>query len=935
MRNITRLIASAVVGVMLSSSLLTAYGAEEAPAQKNFQVTVSSEDLQEIKGWGGTPGVNTFRGSHRQGYDAQIFTDFGITILRYALSSANGLWDGSLVPSNVKYQADYIEKQVANGIDQYVFSTWTPPEGMNNNGDKTDEVYGQYIVNVLDYITKERGLPAPVAISIQNEPSTTGVKWATNEYSGDQYALTFIAVSEALDAAGYEDIIMMGAESAGYTAQFQQLGEHFSQFEKYPDFYKHFDAVCTHSYRDGAVNDVVKQSLQEQTETYIQDVEKWCPDLDHWQTEYCGSINKEDVVFDFMQIFNADMMTLKFNYWFWWAIYDESGKYQGENADALYKDTTGNKKGVMNRLGQAISTIFKNVPVGSHARYVETDDPNAFVHGQACVDSCAFDTVNGTVLTYVNQNYEEKTYDFNNLNGKTAKIYQFPSATERMRLVYEGNIKNGKLKDITLPARSISIIVCSNEDITAPNITFETDYSIVEDGTTYTSYTPEKELVFNVDEPAAVTVNGEKMNVNSDNSFVIKASAASETEYRIVATDKYGNGRKKNIIYKYIDGYFNNVIDNIPHYYGKMTYDITGTINKTARITVNDGEAVNVEPGTYSIPIELHDGANDITVTAVAADGTLHVEKFVIENDITKPQLNILTEKETTTRDNEYILRFQTDKDLTDIAINGRRVSPYGLDYRTLYNDDKIYDYVFELEEGENVFDIYISDKYGNTAEDSVKVDYIYDESVAVKTTGTINVKRSKTPIVIDGKLDESSWLLNNKVMKSAKERDKSIIHFGITYDDEGLYVGAEVTDNSYYAFGPVGAPHYNDAFELFFDGGNEKSGIYDDNDHQFFFGYGGDGSKDSNDGLADDYVFDVHEDGSYTLEIKIPWSTLGGKPEIGRKIGFDIQVDDIVSPWSTLGMRAEPVYRNVRIWNGDDYNWSNSSKFGTLILSE
>ena len=87
--------------------------------------------------------------------------------------------------------------------------------------------------------------------------------------------------------------------------------------------------------------------------------------------------------------------------------------------------------------------------------------------------------------------------------------------------------------------------------------------------------------------------------------------------------------------------------------------------------------------------------------------------------------------------------------------------------------------------------------------------------------------------------------------------------------------------------------------------------------------------------GKAEDYSFIVNEDGSYTVEIKIPWSTLGGKAEVGRKIGFDVQVDDPVSIWSTAGMRAEPMYRSVSIWNGDTYNWSNSAKFGTIILSE
>lgn len=937
MRKITRLIASAVAGVMISLTVLPVCGAEKTLPEKNIQVTVSPEDQQEIKGWGATPGVCEYLSSYEQSYDAQVFVDFGLTIIRYPLSPDNGNWDGSLVPSNIKYQADLIERQVANGIEQYIFSVWAPPNDMSSNGDKTNEVYGKYMVNVLDYITKERGLPPPVAISIQNEPGNTGLAWATHKYSGDQYAQTFIAVSRAFDEAGYEDIIMMGAESAGYTAQHQQLGEHFSQFEKYPEFFEDFDAFCTHSYRNGPVNGVVIQALQEQTDAYMEDVLRF-PDKDNWQTEYCGTFDSEDQVLSFMQMFCADITTLRFNYWFWWVLYDNMGTRvdEGEKTKSyqhLYLETDGRKKGILNRIGQAFSTICKNVPVGSHARYVETDDPNAFVHGQVCVDSCAFDTKNGTVLCYVNQNYEDKTYDFNNLKGKTAKIYQFQSPEVRMQTVYEGDIKNGKLKDITLPGRSTSIIVCSNEDIAAPNINFKTDYSLVEDGNTLISYTQEKELVFNMDEPAEVTVNNKKMEVNSDNSFVIEANTTSKSEYRIVAKDRYGNERKKNITYRYIDGYFSNIVDSVPEYYGKTTYNVTGTLNKPAEISVNGSEAVWLDAGKYSIPINLHDGANTIKMETKAQNGDILTNEFVLNNNISKPALEILTEKELTTNDNEYILRFRTDKDLNDVTINGKRVSSYGMDYRMLYNDDKIYDFVLPLEEGENEFNIYISDIYGNTAEDKVKINYVYDENVAVKSTGTIEVKKAKSPITIDGKIDEPGWILNNKVMKRYMERDKSIIHFGLMYDDEGLYVGAKVTDNSYNLIGPE--YWHCDCFELFLDGGYERVGIFDDNDLQLFFGYDVNGKKISNGGKAEDYSFIVNEDGSYTVEIKIPWSTLGGKAEVGRKIGFDVQVDDPVSIWSTAGMRAEPMYRSVSIWNGDTYNWSNSAKFGTIILSE
>lgn len=937
MKKAKNVVALALVGVMTMSGCFSALAAEETDSP-NIQVTVSSENEQEIKGWGATPSVSIYQEGFRQYLESQVYKDFGFTIMRFQMDENNGFYDGTLIKSNVVREADAIERMVKAGISQYMLSAWSPPEGMSTlNGDNANEVYGRYYVNFLDYITKERGLPAPVAISIQNEPGITGVRWSTHTYSGEEYVATFLAVSKALDEAGYGDILMIGAEASGYATQLMQLGADFSNFERYPEFLENFDAWCTHSYRDAAVNGVVRQSVQNETDKYLEDIARYPQIKDHWQTEYCGWTDSEDQVLGTMQLFNADLGLLKFNYWFWWTAYpmtwEEAYAPKDGEIYALYWKSNGNRKAEFTRVGKALSTVFKNVPVGSYGRRVDTDDPNAFVYGQACMDTTAFSTKNGTVLIYINQNYEDKTYDFNNLEGKTAKIYQFQSPDKDMQVAWEGDIKDGKLENVTLPGRSTNIIVCNNEDKSAPNINFETDYSVAVDDATYTSDTRSKKLVFNLDEPASVTVNGKKVKVDSDNKFYVNADT-SIGKYKIEASDKYGNKRTQNIRYNYVEGYLNNAIDPIPQYYSKEIYNVTGTVNKPVEISVNGEEPVKVDVGRYSVPVELHDGENDISLVTKDENGKTVTNEFVVFNDIRKPSLDILTEKEVTTSDNEYILRFQTDKELTDVRINGKYTSPWGLDYRFCYNDDKIYDYVLVLEDGVNKFDITISDKYGNTASDTVTVNYIPDDNVAVESTGVINAKKAKSSILLDGKLDESDWLLNNKVMKRYQERDKSIVHFGVTYDDEALYVGAEITDNSYLR-PRAGQWHFCDDLEIYIDGGNEKYGIYDDNDMQLFCGYDKDGVKATHATRVYDYEFVPHEDGSITVEARIPWSTIGGKPELGRKIGFDLQIDDIVSTWDTAGIRSEPVFRNISLWNGTTYSWTDSSTFGTVILSE
>ncbi len=114
-------------------------------------------------------------------------------------------------------------------------------------------------------------------------------------------------------------------------------------------------------------------------------------------------------------------------------------------------------------------------------------------------------------------------------------------------------------------------------------------------------------------------------------------------------------------------------------------------------------------------------------------------------------------------------------------------------------------------------------------------------------------------------------------------------------YDNTYFYVLVEVKDGE--KVNDSGTSWWeDDAVEIFIDGDNSKGSSYDGkNDYQIAFRYNdpvahaGSGAMNV-DGVS--FAIQNKADG-YNLEVKIPWSSIGITPSIGKPIGFDIAVDD------------------------------------------
>jgi hypothetical protein len=195
----------------------------------------------------------------------------------------------------------------------------------------------------------------------------------------------------------------------------------------------------------------------------------------------------------------------------------------------------------------------------------------------------------------------------------------------------------------------------------------------------------------------------------------------------------------------------------------------------------------------------------------------------------------------------------------------------------------------------------------------------------------TSMIINTSTAPTIDGTID-AIW--SNAPKNTLTKTISGTIQTGSTwqalYDATNLYVLVQVKDAN---LSSVGTNVYDqDGVELFLSGNNSKAGAYTSMDHQYRFDWNVaattaniTGNTGSTTGIT--YAIPTAT-GGYTLEVKIPWSTIGGTaPVNGKPIGFDININD---------QQNNAAAREATVgWNGvasDDY--MNTADFGTVNLT-
>lgn len=170
----------------------------------------------------------------------------------------------------------------------------------------------------------------------------------------------------------------------------------------------------------------------------------------------------------------------------------------------------------------------------------------------------------------------------------------------------------------------------------------------------------------------------------------------------------------------------------------------------------------------------------------------------------------------------------------------------------------------------------------------------------------------------VDGILSETDWDISQPVAKLvegsvAPEGDLNEAFFGVTYNEDYLFIGISVVDNN---LSPLEEGH------LFLDG-DKSGGDYDDFDVHMKFSAMGVEILHGPPTLIPMLGFVPGLTG-YTAEAAIPWADLGVTPEAGGQVGFDIILGDSDS---LLGTQIDYYLA----WNGGMENLTSTSSFGDL----
>ncbi len=177
----------------------------------------------------------------------------------------------------------------------------------------------------------------------------------------------------------------------------------------------------------------------------------------------------------------------------------------------------------------------------------------------------------------------------------------------------------------------------------------------------------------------------------------------------------------------------------------------------------------------------------------------------------------------------------------------------------------------------------------------------------------------------VDGNLNESDWNLSKSVSKTVSGSTTDTASWGTLWDNNYLYIGVKVQDSNLSTVAGFSAVNYwhNDSVEVYIDPDGDGGTTYDANDKQLaqvWNDTGLYGISASTPGVLHAWASVT---GGYSVEMAIPWSSLGVTPASGMNLALDIGINDSVS-----GNRVGQL-----VWNGTASDYQDPSGFGLVTL--
>lgn len=330
---------------------------------------------------------------------------------------------------------------------------------------------------------------------------------------------------------------------------------------------------------------------------------------------------------------------------------------------------------------------------------------------------------------------------------------------------------------------------------------------------------------------------------------------------------------------------------------------IKGRLNQKAIVTVG-GQIVSLDDNNcFSKKISLNIGENQIVVKAERNGRTVEKTiRAVYENE--PPVITYETEKNVI--GDGVVVTGKINKK-GEVRINGKNVNVL---------KDNSFKYFLKLKEGEYPLIIQARDEVGNVAKPIIT---------------SVTSKKLTDYTIRDGEIahTEDGFKLTGDVYKDFGElpyycnliyegETDNVTTFALRWDEEALYIGAEVIDD---ILSTDGTQYYErDCLEIYIDGTNSKVSSTKDTTtfKQFIIPFEGSMTEGAE-------RITTIIDGGYTMEIKIPWKNVGSGVTVGagHKIGFDITNCD-----------SSGTTRDAQVgWCGTENSYRDCSKYATMTL--
>jgi hypothetical protein len=208
-----------------------------------------------------------------------------------------------------------------------------------------------------------------------------------------------------------------------------------------------------------------------------------------------------------------------------------------------------------------------------------------------------------------------------------------------------------------------------------------------------------------------------------------------------------------------------------------------------------------------------------------------------------------------------------------------------------------------------------------------------YSDGSNSSTTSSVNITnggltQTATPPVIDGTAEALWGFTSSYTLAQGYNNPPDLAaNYKVMYDATNLYVLVNVTDNILVNNG--GNIWDNDGIEVYIDYGNTKTTSYNANQFQYAFAYNSAVVTEYKHGATSGVTFSQGAlAGGYLMEIKFPWSTLGGAaPTTGSNLGFDVKIND--------NDKAVAPRDHQLAWNDGTFSeYNNPALFGTLKVT-